>query len=241
MKVDRDWLVKALAQLAESEPEVVLERLPDGRPAVSDAALKAPTVPELEELARQAAGCTRCGLAATRRNVVFGVGNHRARLMLVGEAPGADEDAQGEPFVGRAGQLLNRILTAMGIERKEVYIANILKCRPPDNRNPTPAEAAACLPYLRRQVELVSPRVVTALGAVAAVYLLNLNQGTAVKSLRGRVFNLEGRPLVVTYHPAALLRNPALKAETWGDMQMVMKLLSGKLTWSPEAGLVENA
>jgi len=224
-----------LKQLAEREPEIILD-LP-ARPAETVAAPD--DRPErLAELEREALSCVRCRLAETRRNVVFGVGDPRAKLLFIGEAPGADEDRLGEPFVGRAGQLLNKILPAMGLERREVYIGNILKCRPPGNRNPLPDEAAACLPYLRSQVDIIQPRVIIALGLIAAVYLLNIKPNVAVKALRERVWGCRGRPLVVTYHPAALLRTPSLKAPLWQDMQLAIKLLSGEIDWKPERNLV---
>jgi len=173
-------------------------------------------------------------LAKTRNKVVFGVGDPSSALMFIGEAPGADEDAQGEPFVGRAGQLLTKIIGAMGLTRRQVYIANILKCRPPGNRNPSPNEAAACLPYLRRQIEIIRPKVIISLGLVAATHLLDLPPTTAVKDLRGRILEFAATPVVVTYHPAALLRNPSLKAPTWQDVQVALKLLSGEIKWEPK-------
>jgi DNA polymerase len=176
-------------------------------------------------LAARAEACTSCGLAATRNRVVVGVGKLGAHLMLIGEAPGHDEDRTGEPFVGRAGQLLNRILAAIGLERNEVYIANIIKCRPPENRNPTPTEITACSPLLREQIDLVRPRVICALGRIAATTLLRSHQ--TLGAMRGRVHELSGIPLVVTYHPSALLRYPAYKKPTWEDMQVVQRLLGG--------------
>jgi DNA polymerase len=233
-----------LKQLAEFEPEVLLplrphleSQAPSLRILTPEPALTTEDsddrVIELMELDRKASGCTLCPLSETRHKVVFGVGNPKARLMFVGEAPGADEDRQGEPFVGRAGQLLDKILAAMKLNRKEVYIANVLKCRPPGNRNPQPHEAVACLPYLKRQIDLIAPDVIVALGHVAATHLMEIRATSTVKDARGRIFDLNGKPLIVTYHPAALLRNPALKAPTWEDMQKVMKLLSGEITWQP--------
>ncbi len=181
--------------------------------------------------------CTLCRLHSTRQKVVFGVGDPDADLMFIGEGPGAEEDRQGEPFVGRAGQLLDKILRAMNLRRSEVYIGNIIKCRPPGNRNPHPDEALACLPYLKQQIELIEPKVIVALGLVAAVYLLGLSPNVSVKSLRSRVYDYKGRPVVVTYHPAALLRSPAYKAPTWEDMQMVLKLLSGEIAHQSEVKL----
>lgn len=179
----------------------------------------------LAALTERALDCTRCGLAAGRNQVVVGTGPLGSRLMLIGEAPGHDEDQTGEPFVGRAGQLLNRILAAIGLKRGEVYIANIIKCRPPENRNPTPPEIAACVPFVREQVDLVAPRVICALGRVAATTLLKSTATLA--AMRGRVHEFSGTPLVVTYHPSALLRYPAYKRPTWEDMQVVERLLAG--------------
>jgi uracil-DNA glycosylase family 4 len=165
--------------------------------------------------------CTRCPLAyAGRRNIVFGDGDPAARLMFVGEGPGADEDASGVPFVGKAGQLLNNMIGAMGLKREEVYIANIVKCRPPANRVPEPVEANTCTQFLVRQIDIVQPEVIVALGATAAMYLLGVKQSLA--SLRGRWHGCRGAKLVVTYHPAILLRDPRQKGEAWKDLQMVM-------------------
>jgi DNA polymerase len=179
-----------------------------------------------EELAAQVRACTRCGLHAGRTQTVFGVGRRDAELFVIGEAPGADEDRQGEPFVGRAGQLLNAMLRAIGLPRSEVYIANILKCRPPLNRDPEPSEAAACTPYLSRQIELVQPRVLLAVGRISAQWLLQTD--TPIGRLRGRVLRYGERntPLVVTYHPAYLLRTPLAKATAWTDLCLVKELLS---------------
>jgi DNA polymerase len=183
--------------------------------------------------------CTRCVLHKQgRKQIVFGVGNPKAELMFVGEGPGADEDAQGEPFVGRAGQLLNNMIKAMGIERGQVYIANIVKCRPPGNRTPERDECATCSPFLMRQIAVIKPKVIVALGAVAAKTLLAMNASMA--QLRGRFYdfrpagirsndpNWDGCKLAVTYHPAFLLRDPRQKGEAWKDLQMVMKELGMK-------------
>jgi len=168
--------------------------------------------------------CTRCKLHTLgRRQVVFGVGHPQARLMFVGEAPGEDEDRQGEPFVGRAGQLLTKIIEAIGMTRDQVYIANVIKCRPPANRNPEPDEVAACEPYLFRQIALVQPRVVVALGKFAAQSLLGTTE--PITRLRGRVFEWRGALLLPTFHPAYLLRNPPAKREVWEDMKKVRDLL----------------
>jgi len=165
--------------------------------------------------------CTRCPLAyAGRRKIVFGDGNPNARLMFVGEGPGADEDAQGLPFVGKAGQLLNNMIAAMGLKREDVYIANIVKCRPPNNRVPEPAEANTCTQFLVQQMDIVRPEVVVALGATAALYLLGVKR--SLSSLRGHWHSCRGAKLAVTYHPAFLLRDPRQKGEAWKDLQMVM-------------------
>src|SRR5271168_563278 len=179
--------------------------------------------------------CTRCKLHGGRTNLVFGVGDPKAELMFVGEGPGADEDAKGEPFVGRAGQLLNNMIKAMGIEREQVYIANIVKCRPPGNRTPEREECETCSPFLMRQIAVVKPKVIVALGATAAKTLLAMN--SSMIQLRGRFYDFkptgacssdpswDGCKLAVTYHPAFLLRDPRQKGEAWKDLQMVMKYL----------------
>ena len=171
--------------------------------------------------------CTRCGLHKGRNKLVFADGSPNARLMFVGEGPGADEDAQGLPFVGRAGQLLNNMITAMGLKREEVYIANVVKCRPPGNRTPEPEEANTCSPFLFRQIDVVRPDVIVALGATAATYLLGQRQPLA--GLRGRVHSFRGTRLIVTYHPAFLLRDPRQKKEAWADLQIAMSELGLKL------------
>jgi len=180
-----------------------------------------------EVLRQRVAACTACSLHETRTNTVFGVGNPQADLMVIGEAPGADEDRQGEPFVGRAGQLLNEMLRAIGLGREQVFIANILKCRPPGNRDPRPEEVTRCMPYLLRQIDLVRPRVLLSVGRISAQNLLQTD--TPVGRLRGRVhrFGEAGIPLVVTYHPAYLLRSPEQKAKAWVDLQLVLRTLRG--------------
>jgi len=171
--------------------------------------------------------CTRCVLARLgRKTVVFGEGNPSAELMFVGEGPGADEDEQGRPFVGRAGQLLNKMIEAMGLKREQVYIANVVKCRPPGNRTPEREEIETCSPFLLRQIAVIRPKAIVALGAVAARCLLGLNEPMA--RLRGRWFDFRGTRLSVTYHPAFLLRDPRQKKETWKDLQMVMEYLGLK-------------
>lgn len=170
--------------------------------------------------------CTRCRLHKGRKNIVFGVGNVNPDIMFVGEGPGADEDEQGEPFVGRAGQLLNNMISAMGLKRQDVYIANVVKCRPPGNRTPERDECDTCGPFLLRQIEIIRPKVIVALGAVAAKYLLAINDSMA--NLRGRWYDFKGAKLLVTYHPAYLLRDPRQKKEAWKDLQIVMKYLGLK-------------
>ena len=171
--------------------------------------------------------CTRCALHKGRNKIVFADGDPHARLMFVGEGPGADEDAQGLPFVGRAGQLLNNMITAMGLKREEVYIANVVKCRPPGNRTPEPEEANTCAPFLFRQIDVVRPEVIVALGATAATYLLGQRQPLA--GLRGRMHSVRGARLIVTYHPAYLLRDPRQKKEAWADLQIAMGELGLKV------------
>ncbi|MEO6191766.1 MAG: uracil-DNA glycosylase [Thermoanaerobaculia bacterium] len=187
----------------------------------------APRIAELAALAGVAAGCTRCRLAEGRIKVVFGSGNPDAELMFVGEGPGADEDRQGLPFVGAAGELLTKIIQAIERTREEVYIANVVKCRPPGNRDPQPDEVAACRGYLDKQIALVRPRILVALGRVAALTLLGNDVGNdaPIGRMRGQWFQVQGIPTMVTYHPAALLRNPALKRPTWEDMQQVRDFL----------------
>ncbi len=167
--------------------------------------------------------CQRCGLGRLRHHIVFGEGSPKAELVFVGEAPGADEDAQGRPFVGQAGQLLTRIIAAMALKREEVYICNILKCRPPGNRNPQPEEIAACEPFLIRQLQAIRPRAICALGTFAAHTLLKSEAPISI--LRGRFHTYQGIPLMPTYHPAYLLRNPGAKKQVWEDVQLVMKHL----------------
>ena len=170
----------------------------------------------LDELDQSLRECQACRLASGRTQVVFGTGNPHASIMFVGEAPGVQEDRQGEPFVGRAGQLLNAMLFALGLTREQVYIANVLKCRPPNNRDPQPAEVECCEPYLLRQIALLNPRLIVALGRHAAHSLLRTD--LALTRLRGRRLSYHGTPLVVTYHPAYLLRNPVDKRKVWDDL-----------------------
>lgn len=181
----------------------------------------------LQAIQEDIGDCTRCPLAFQgRHKIVFADGDPNARLMFVGEGPGADEDAQGLPFVGRAGQLLNNMISAMGLKRSEVYIANVVKCRPPQNRTPEPVEANTCMQFLWRQIEVIRPEIIVALGSTAATYLLGAKSSLA--SLRGRLHQVRESKLIVTYHPAYLLRDPRQKAEAWKDLQIAMKELGLK-------------
>jgi len=196
------------------------------RHAASQTADKLPVLNKsaaLTEIRGDIGECTRCRLHKGRTKLVFGVGNEDADIMFVGEGPGADEDKQGEPFVGRAGQLLNNMISAMGIRREDVYIANVVKCRPPENRTPERDECDTCSPFLMRQIEVIQPKMIVARGAVAAKNLLGVNDSMA--NLRGKIYDFRGTKLVATYHPAYLLRDPRQKAEAWKDLQMVMREL----------------
>jgi DNA polymerase len=177
-----------------------------------------------DQLQKQVAACTLCGLHRGRNRTVFGVGDPKADWMLIGEAPGAEEDRQGEPFVGRAGKLLNAMLEAIGLERQQVFIANILKCRPPDNRDPRPDEVAACEPYLKRQITMVRPKIILALGRIAAQNLLKIE--TPIGRMRGQRYTYAETniPVIVTYHPAYLLRSPREKRKSWQDLQLAMMI-----------------
>jgi uracil-DNA glycosylase len=188
-----------------------------------------------DELRAAVAACQRCDLHAARTQTVFGVGNRQARWMFIGEAPGAEEDRQGEPFVGRAGQLLTSMIRALGLRREDVYIANILKCRPPDNRDPKPSEAASCRRYLERQVALVNPTLLVAVGRTAAQNLLATE--TPIAKLRGKVhsFGAQAWPVVVTYHPAYLLRSPGEKRKSWQDLLHARQLF-GRLEQESAGG-----
>ena len=200
----------------------------DAKPAPADDAPGETERPQAlldwAELEAQVAACTRCSLHESRTQTVFGSGNRQADWLIIGEAPGADEDRQGEPFVGRAGLLLNEMLLAAGYRREEVYIANILKCRPPNNRNPRPEEVASCLDYLQRQIELIQPRLILAVGGIAAHNLLHTD--APVGRLRGKLHHYGERqtPLVVTYHPAYLLRAPLEKRKVWADLQFARQI-----------------
>ena len=235
-----NWL--QLMELAGTT-EVVLASTPTGRPLerrrppdVADApgvsGDRRPGVPSprgeaaggsLAALTAKVVDCDRCGLHGTRTKVVFGEGDPRSRLIFVGGGPGRDEDISGRPFVGRAGMLLTRIIEAMGLTRSDVYITNIVKCRPPGNRNPEPDEISECLPYLEKQIELIEPEVICTLGLVATQTLTGLRRG--ITSMRGRFYEYRGIKLMPTFHPAACLRKPATKKDVWKDIQEIMKVL----------------
>ena len=245
--VDPELLAKLAAEPEESQPEPTPQTLPlpkfqpesmeeqpipprkpfPNAPAISDAVPAAERAAAMQLIREDLGECTRCALHKGRNKLVFGDGSPVARLMFVGEGPGADEDAQGLPFVGKAGQLLNNMIAAMGLKREEVYIANVVKCRPPGNRVPEPEEGATCSPFLFRQIDVVRPELLVALGATAATWLLGTRQPLA--GLRGRVHTMRGTRLVVTYHPAYLLRDPRQKKEAWADLQIAMKELGLKL------------
>jgi uracil-DNA glycosylase len=195
----------------------------DEPPRTTDRSGEDTTRSDWERLEQAVVSCTKCELHQSRTQTVFGTGDRHADLLIIGEAPGRDEDLRGEPFVGRAGQLLNAMLLAIGFQREQVYIANILKCRPPNNRDPRVEEAAACSPYLQAQIELIRPKVILALGRIAAHNLLNTDQ--KVGALRGHQHSYAGVPLIVSYHPAYLLRSPIEKRKSWQDLKVVMGLL----------------
>jgi DNA polymerase len=186
---------------------------------------RSPSEPQrLEEIRNELGDCRRCKLHRTRRTIVFGEGNEKAKLMLIGEGPGNEEDVQGRPFVGKAGQLLTKILQSIDIEREEVYIANIIKCRPPQNRNPEPDEIENCFPFLLKQIQAIGPRMICALGTFSAQTLLKTD--VKITTLRGKVYDFSGIQLFPTYHPAYLLRNPEKKREVWEDMKQIAKALA---------------
>lgn len=223
--------VAAMLEAVQTAPAPQPEPEPLPAPAAEEAApeMAAANAAALGDLAREVAACTKCGLCQTRTQTVFGVGNPIADLVFVGEAPGADEDRQGKPFVGRAGQLLTDIIVkGMRMRREDVYICNVLKCRPPENRDPSPEEVYYCEPYLIRQLEIIRPKVICALGKYAAQTLLKST--ASVSRMRGQWWKYHGIPLRVTFHPAYLLRNEKDKVLCWEDIQEVMKLLQGKVT-----------
>ena len=209
----------------------------DAVPSTRPASAKGPAVPalpDLDTLRATVAACQLCGLCRTRTQTVFADGTGRSRIMFVGEAPGADEDATGVPFVGRAGQLLTKMIGAMGLDRADVYIANVLKCRPPGNRNPEPAEIAACRPYLETQIELVKPAVLVAMGRFAAQFLLETEE--PITRLRGKWGMRRGIAVMPTFHPSFLLRQPERKKEAWEDLQQVLRKLGLPVPGRKESG-----
>ena len=207
-----------------TEDQAIPPRKPfPAQPPVAAAVAASDRAAALNIIREEIGDCTRCALHTGRNKIVFADGDPNARLMFVGEGPGADEDAQGLPFVGRAGQLLNNMIAAMGLKREDVYICNVVKCRPPGNRTPESEEANTCSPFLFKQIDVVRPQVIVALGATAATYLLGHRQPLA--GLRGRVHAFRGTQLIVTYHPAFLLRDPRQKKEAWADLQIAMKEL----------------
>jgi DNA polymerase len=207
------------------EPVIAPRKIPSEAPpllipAADYSQIAGKGAPALAQIREEIGDCTRCKLSKTRNKIVFGDGDPNARLLFVGEGPGADEDAQGIPFVGRGGQLLNNMINAMGLKREQVYIANIVKCRPPQNRVPEPDEAHTCMPFLEQQIAAVQPEVIVALGATAATYLLGVK--SSLGALRGKLHASRGAKLIVTYHPAFLLRDPRQKKEAWADLKMAM-------------------
>ena len=209
-------LPKTIQEIKKSllyQQHLGLEKLPTG-------------VKTLEQIRAEIGECTRCRLCEGRTKIVFGVGNPKAELMFIGEGPGRDEDIQGEPFVGRAGVLLNKIIEAMGMKRSDIYIANIVKCRPPENRAPLPDEVAMCIPFLQQQIETIKPKVIVCLGAVAYKNLLQTEEG--ISRVRGEWLEYKNIKVMPTYHPAYLLRNPEAKKPVWEDMKKVRDFLAGK-------------
>lgn len=221
------WVLRGESARQESAPDIfepeAVAPLVISAPPINVAEF-VPASGDWQSLQQAVAACTKCELHRSRTQTVFGVGNHRAEWLVIGEAPGADEDAQGEPFVGRAGQLLNAMLQAIGKPRETVYIANILKCRPPNNRDPRPEEVAECMPYLQQQIKMLSPKIILAVGRIAAQNLLKSEE--TIGRLRGKVHRLQDFdiPVVVTYHPAYLLRSPAEKRKAWDDLQLACKV-----------------
>jgi DNA polymerase len=236
------WVVRTTAPQPTMPAQPALPARPEmpARPNVVQAAPTAssPSAPiradsssreaafDWAQLRERVAACTRCGLSGTRTQTVFGVGNQQAEWLVVGEAPGAEEDRQGEPFVGRAGQLLNAMLRAIGLAREQVYIANVLKCRPPHNRDPLGSETAECLPFLERQIELLKPKIMLVVGRIAAQNLLRTDAPLGRLRQQVHVFGDSRVPLVVTYHPAYLLRTPADKRKAWDDLKFARKVLA---------------
>ncbi len=216
----------AQSNFTHEEPAIPPRKSIAPQPEIGSLVAPADRAAALAAIVEEIGDCKRCQLHKERHSIVFAQGDPNARLLFVGEGPGADEDEQGLPFVGRAGQLLNNMISAMGLEREQTYICNVVKCRPPGNRTPEPDEANTCLPFLFRQIDVVRPQVIVALGATAATYLLGQRQPLA--GLRGRIHAFRGSSLIVTYHPAYLLRDPRQKKEAWADLQIAMKELGLK-------------
>ncbi len=212
-------------QLPDASPEIEQTELPGNEPVAAAVVAPRPVVDGWQQLRSEVKTCTACELHATRTRTVFGTGDENADLLVIGEAPGAEEDKQGEPFVGAAGQLLNAMLHAVGLQREQVYIANIVKCRPPANRNPGKTEAAACRQYLDRQIELIRPKVILSVGAVSAHNLLLTDESVGRLRQRPHTYGKHNIPMLVTYHPAYLLRSPAEKAKVWQDLQRLVQLM----------------
>jgi len=232
---DKKRLVKNIGKdLSRSRYRFYKPKSSEALPGLEETAPPADPASALDALRQEVLPCIACGLAETRKNVVFGSGSARAELMIVGEAPGRDEDIQGQPFVGRSGQLLTKILAAIGLRRDEVYIGNILKCRPPDNRDPLPPEVLACEPHLRRQLAIIRPRLICCLGRVAAQTLLRTS--TSLTRLRGEVHFYGDIPVLATFHPAYLLRNPAAKRDAWNDVRMMKALMEALAAADPGRG-----
>ncbi|HLD74211.1 MAG TPA: uracil-DNA glycosylase [Bdellovibrionota bacterium] len=209
-------------ELTKRKPRKIGDAVRDGESFLHSPSRTASPLPNaLPALEKMVSTCVKCKLSQGRTQTVFGTGNTKADIMFVGEGPGRDEDLQGKPFVGRAGQLLTKIIQAMGFERSDVYIANIVKCRPPNNRGPLPDEVESCTPYLLKQIELIKPKIIVALGSYAARFLLKTE--TPISKLRGEFFDFHGAKLLPTFHPAFLLRNPNMKRPVWEDMQKVIK------------------
>ena len=229
----KSWTLRTAHGSADAPSLVIASRAQSAAPAarsapspVRDVSATREAGADWEELRARVAVCTRCSLSATRTQTVFGVGNPHADWLIVGEAPGAEEDRRGEPFVGRAGQLLNSMLHAIGLAREQVYIANVLKCRPPGNRDPNLTEAAECLPYLERQIALLKPKIMLAVGRIAAQNLLRTEKTLGALRQQVHRFGVSNVPLVVTYHPAYLLRTPTEKRKAWEDLKFARDVIS---------------
>jgi uracil-DNA glycosylase family 4 len=218
---NREQTVRALRSLLKGYLNLGIEEIELGKDEVEN--LEFNSQDSLSSLEEEVHNCKKCPLYKSRKNYVFGEGNESAPLMFIGEAPGYYEDVKGKPFVGRAGELLTRIIKAIKMERKDVYIGNILKCRPPNNRDPEPEEIEACFPYLQRQIEIIKPKVICTLGRFAAQTLLDTS--VSISQLRGELFYYRGIKVVPTFHPSYLLRNQSKKRDTWEDMKYIMKIL----------------